>query len=182
MRLSLIPSITGRTVSTVWLRLTMVTINKYFPSNLDLFSKCLFVFRVGVYNRPPTTGSVIPMSDPVPAVSQFNRFEYGPSFQLTTLLSNGADLIPPQRVTDLTIISYDSSTRKVSLGWTASKDDWGSGDVGSCSICFFIYFQSANTLLYNWSIQLRITDCYGLSVQSKTRRIILLALWKEQLI
>ena len=144
---------------------------------MDLFSNVCLVSRVGVYNRPPTTGSVIPMSDPVPAAIQFNRFEYGPSFQLTTLLSNGVDLIPPQRVTDLTIISYDSSTRMVSFGWTASKDDYGSGDVGSCSICFFIYFQSSNTLLYNWSIQLRLTDCYGLSVQSKTRRIIhLLAL------
>ncbi|XP_046464188.1 uncharacterized protein LOC124209980 [Daphnia pulex] len=33
----------------------------------------------GVYSRQPTTGSVIPMSDPVPAAIQFNRFEYGPT-------------------------------------------------------------------------------------------------------
>ncbi|EFX64821.1 hypothetical protein DAPPUDRAFT_117811 [Daphnia pulex] len=33
----------------------------------------------GVYSRQPTTGSVIPMSDPVPAAIQFNRFEYRPT-------------------------------------------------------------------------------------------------------
>ncbi|EFX81284.1 hypothetical protein DAPPUDRAFT_317777 [Daphnia pulex] len=81
-----------------------------------------------VYSRQPTTGSVIPMSDPVPAAIQFNRFENGPSFQLTNLPTNGVDLIPPQRITDLTILSYDSSSRTAILGWTASKDNYGTGD------------------------------------------------------
>ncbi|XP_046463206.1 calcium-activated chloride channel regulator 4A-like [Daphnia pulex] len=82
----------------------------------------------GVYSRQPTTGSVIPMSDPVPAAIQFNRFEYGPSFQLTSVSTNGVDLIPPQRITDLTILSYDSSSRTAILGWTASKDNYGTSD------------------------------------------------------
>jgi calcium-activated chloride channel regulator 4 len=72
------------------------------------------------------------MSDPVPAAIQFNRFEYGPSFQLTNLQTNGVDLIPPQRITDLTILSYDSSSRTTILGWTASKDNYGTGDYGPC--------------------------------------------------
>lgn len=71
------------------------------------------------------------MSDPVPAATQFNRFEYGPSFQLTSVPTNGLDLIPPQRITDLTILSYDFSDRTAVLGWTASKDNYGTGDFGS---------------------------------------------------
>jgi hypothetical protein len=72
------------------------------------------------------------MSDPVPAAIEFNRFEYGPSFQLTSLPTNGFDLIPPQRITDLTILSYDSSSRTAVLGWTAPKDNYGTGDFGPC--------------------------------------------------
>jgi hypothetical protein len=46
--------------------------------------------------------------------------------------TNGLDLIPPQRITDLTILSYDSSSRTAVLGWTASKDNYGTGDFGPC--------------------------------------------------
>jgi hypothetical protein len=97
----------------------------------NLISNVCF-FLVGVYSRQPTTGSVIPMSNPVPAAIQFNRFEYGPSFQLTSVPTNGLDLIPPQRITDLTILSYDSSSRTAVLGWTASKDNYGTSDFGPC--------------------------------------------------
>jgi hypothetical protein len=69
------------------------------------------------------------MSDPVPAAIQFNRFENWPSFQLSTLTTNGFDQIP-QRITDLTILSYDSSSRTSGLGWTAPKDNYGTGDFG----------------------------------------------------
>jgi hypothetical protein len=54
----------------------------------NLISNVCFYLNVGVYSRQPTTGSVIPMSDPVPAAIQFNRFEYGPSFQLTSVPTN----------------------------------------------------------------------------------------------
>lgn len=69
------------------------------------------------------------MSDPVPVVNQFNRFGYGPSFQVT-LSSNGPDQIPPQRISDLNIASYDSSSRQAVLQWTAAKDNYGTGDFG----------------------------------------------------
>jgi hypothetical protein len=82
-----------------------------------------------VYSRQPTTGSVIPKSDPVPAAIKLNRFENWPSFQLSTLTTNGFDQIP-QRITDLTILSYDSSSRTSGLGWTAPKDNYGTGDFG----------------------------------------------------
>ena len=83
----------------------------------------------GVYSRTPTTGSVIPMTNPVAVADQFNRFGYGPSFQLSALPSN-SDSIPPQRVTDLSVVSYDPSDRILVLSWSASKDNYGTGDYG----------------------------------------------------
>lgn len=76
------------------------------------------------------------MSNPIPAATQFNRYEYGPSFQLAALLSSSFDLIRPQRVTDLTVLSYDVSSRIAELGWTAPRDNYGSGDIGSFSYFF----------------------------------------------
>lgn len=84
----------------------------------------------GVYDRPPTTGSLIPMTDPVPAAVQFNRFQYGPSFQLAKVAgANGVDDVPPERITDLRIASYDPSDRRAVLEWTAPKDNYGSGAI-----------------------------------------------------
>ena len=88
------------------------------------------MIRSGYNSRTSTTGSVIPMTFPVPVALQFNRFDYGPSFQLAALPSN-SDSIPPQRVTDLSVVEYDSSSRTLVLGWTASKDNYGAGDYGS---------------------------------------------------
>lgn len=142
---------------------------------------CLILILVGVYSRPPTTGSIIPMSDPVPAASQFNCFEYGPSFQLTAVPSNGFDQIPPLRVTDLTIISYDSSARMVTLGWTASKDNYGSGDFGMLIQFVSLKFshQRINVSYFNFlsSFALPIDpDCRftrrqeGISISHRSRR------------
>lgn len=69
------------------------------------------------------------MSDPVSTVTQFNRYGYGPSLQLNALPSNGVDRMPPQRITDFTITSYESSSRIAVLGWTAPRDNFGTGEL-----------------------------------------------------
>ena len=80
------------------------------------------------YERPPTTGSYIEMAQPITVADQFNRFSYGPSFRLLAGSLNG-DRIPPVRITDLTIVSYDSSNGKAVLSWTVPLDNYGTGEV-----------------------------------------------------
>ena len=79
------------------------------------------------YERPPTTGSFIKMSQPIVAAVEFSRFSYGPSFRLTSSSLNGGDNIPPKRITDLTIKSYDSFSAVFT--WRAPLDNYGTGDV-----------------------------------------------------
>lgn len=78
------------------------------------------------------------MSSPVSVAEQFIRFEYGPSFQLSSIPSNSFDQIPPQRVTDLAVKSYDSSSRMAVLGWTAVRDNYGTGDIGKLLNCQYL--------------------------------------------
>jgi hypothetical protein len=80
------------------------------------------------YDRPPTTGSYIQVTQPMTVADEFNRFSYGPSFRLLAGSLNG-DRIPPMRITDLTIVSYDSSNGKAVLSWTAPMDNYGTGEV-----------------------------------------------------
>lgn len=87
-----------------------------------------------MYDRPPTTGSSIEMSSPTVATKQFRRFDYGSSFHLMDIAVNGVDWIPPQRVTDLSIASYDGSSGKATLTWTTPRDNYGSGEVSKFSI------------------------------------------------
>ncbi|KAI9559851.1 hypothetical protein GHT06_013858 [Daphnia sinensis] len=101
----------------------------------------------GMYTRSPTTGSVIPMSNPIAAATQFNRYEYGSSFQLAALLSSSSDLIRPQRVTDLTVLSYDVSSRIAELGWTAPRDNYGSGEI----VTRFRLYQSIGSAESNYT-------------------------------
>lgn len=97
-------------------------------------------YDTGTYTRPPTTGSIIPMSNAIATGPQFTRYQYGSSFQLAAL-SSSLDLIRPQRITDLTVLSYNTSTRLAELGWTAPKDNYGSGDIGQIPNTFFFTFK-----------------------------------------
>ncbi|KAK4030097.1 hypothetical protein OUZ56_023054 [Daphnia magna] len=119
----------GDGIYSAWLTTPSSTSHSYSVYYQAYGINSLAVTDNGTYTRPPTTGSVIPMSNPIPAATQFNRYEYGPSFQLAALLSSSFDLIRPQRVTDLTVLSYDVSSKIAELGWTAPRDNYGSGDI-----------------------------------------------------
>lgn len=84
--------------------------------------KSVFNYALGTYNRHPTAGSLIPSGQPSPLPS-FNRFVYGGSFQLS-LPYDGRDVLPPGRITDLSISDYDSQNSSVELKWTGPKDDY----------------------------------------------------------
>ncbi len=68
-------------------------------------------------------GSLIPSVQPLPLSSTLNRYVYGGSFQLS-LPYDDRDVLPPGRVTDLTISGFDSKNSSVDLNWTAPKDDY----------------------------------------------------------
>ena len=85
----------------------------------------------GTYSRPPTAASCIEMADPIDAVDQFIRFEYGASVQVRFTSSSTADVIPPLRIGDLVVSGYDVSSKQALLSWTAPLDDFGLGKMGN---------------------------------------------------
>ena len=71
-----------------------------------------------------TPGS-IPLMAPISAVTQFNRFGYGPSFTVDYLAIKDTDRIPPLRITDLSVKKYDATTKRVTLIWSCPLDKFG---------------------------------------------------------
>ncbi|XP_057365444.2 calcium-activated chloride channel regulator 1-like [Daphnia carinata] len=138
---------TGDGIYPAWLTTPSYTSHSYSVYYKAYGVNSLAVIDNGTYTRPPTTGSVIPMSNPIATGLQFYRYEYGPSFQLAALLSSTSDLIRPQRVTDLTILSYDVSSRIAKLGWTAPKDNYGSGKI----VTRFRLYQSIGSAESNYT-------------------------------
>ena len=78
-----------------------------------------------MFERAPTTPGSIPLMAPISAVTQFNRFGYGPSFTVDHLAEKYTDQIPPLRITDLTVESYDATTKQVTLTWSCPLDNFG---------------------------------------------------------
>ncbi|XP_057365303.1 calcium-activated chloride channel regulator 1-like isoform X2 [Daphnia carinata] len=138
---------TGDGIYSAWLTTPSYTSHSYSVYYKAYGVNSLAVIDNGTYTRPPTTGSVIPMSNPVATGPQFNRYEYGSSFQLAALLSSSFDLIRPERVTDLSVLSYDASSRIAELGWTAPKDNYGSGEI----VTRFRLYQSIGSAESNYT-------------------------------
>jgi len=128
----------------------------------------------GKYDRAPTTPGSIPMTSPISAAIQFNRFGCGPSFLVNRRATKYVDNIPPQRITDLVVDSYDATTGQFLLTWSCPLDDFGSGEY----VKYFVVSQSIGsgeeevisdtTSQYDikegkvsWSVQLPDVKAYG---------------------
>lgn len=73
-------------------------------------------------------GSFIPVSQPTPLPTTFNRYVYGGSFLLSQSY-DGRDVLPPGRITDLKINDFNSNNASVELNWTGPKEDYGASSL-----------------------------------------------------
>jgi hypothetical protein len=107
----------------------MLVIDRYFDYNfVILFSILISLdYGIGTYNGHPTSGSLINSSQPS-SLPSFNRFVYGGSFQLN-LPYDGRDVLPPGRITDLSLNNYDTYNSSVELKWTGPKDDYNASSI-----------------------------------------------------
>lgn len=79
----------------------------------------------GVFDGKPSAGSFIPIGSPIPQALKARRYVYGGAFTLSRPY-NGSDTYPPDRVKDLQVKSFNSSSLK--LSWTAPKDNYGTSN------------------------------------------------------
>ena len=107
------------------------------PSDSSVFTYRLKVLNQtgtidsGKYDRHPSAGSKIPMTQPTSLSSQFNRYSHGQSIRPKSY----QNMSKPGRVTDLQILSYANSVAR--LTWTAPRDQYGSGSsIGITSLPF----------------------------------------------
>ena len=93
------------------------------------------IIDAGMYNRHPSSGSSIPVSDPV-TLGPFSRYAYGHSIRLAESYEPNGIVSKPGRIRDLQITSF--ADYQVNLTWTAPKANYGmSSDSGSQTfMCF----------------------------------------------
>ena len=89
--------------------------------------RTLIPYRNG--NQPEASaccGSVVPYDSTV-TCPPFRRVLTGPTLSFIDGPSEGLDIYPPGRITDLRVERIDPSTNQVLLGWTAPGSDYDSG-------------------------------------------------------
>ena len=97
------------------------------------------IIDAGMYNRHPSSGSSIPVSDPV-TLGPFSRFAYGHSIRLAESYEPNGIVSKPGRIRDLQITSF--ADYQVNLTWTAPKANYGTSSDSGSQIFLYFPFES----------------------------------------